>query len=83
MREINLLSRLYVLSNAFAISGLRSDLDLTISVAAQIEAVRHAKVDDEDGDGDVIDIDNDPGLLGIQCVFPRPIRSSWRPRSMR
>jgi hypothetical protein len=58
-------------------------LDLTISVAAQIEAVRHAKVDDEDGDGDVIDIDNDPGLLGIQCVFPRPIRSSWRPRSMR
>ena len=25
MREINLLSRLYVLSNAFAISGIRSD----------------------------------------------------------
>ena len=51
-------------------------------VVAQIEAVGRTKVDDEDGDGDSIDIDSDSGLPGIQCVFPRPTRSSWRPRSI-
>jgi hypothetical protein len=51
-------------------------------VAAQMQVAGRTKVVDEDGDGYFIDIDSDSGLLGIQCVFPRPIRSSWRPRSI-
>jgi hypothetical protein len=37
------------------------------------------KVGDEDDERDVADIDSGSGLLGIECVFPWPTRSSWRP----
>ena len=55
---------------------------LTSPVAAHMQVAGRTKVDDEDGDGDAVDIDSDSGLLGIQCVLPRPTRSSWRPRSI-
>ena len=34
-----------------------------------MQVAGRTKVDDEDGDGDAIDIGSDSGLLGIQCVF--------------
>ena len=40
---------------------------------------RATKVGDEADERDVADIDNGSGLLGIEYVFPRPTRSSWRP----
>ena len=34
-----------------------------------MQVAGRTKVDDEDSDGDSIDIDSGSGLLGIQCVF--------------
>jgi hypothetical protein len=53
--------------------------ELGLAILAVFRGLRATKVGDEADERDVADIDNGSGLLGIECVFPRPTRSSWRP----
>jgi hypothetical protein len=54
-------------------------MSLGLATLTFSRGLRATKVGDEDDKRDVADIDNGSGLLGIECVFPRPTRSSWRP----
>jgi hypothetical protein len=54
-------------------------MSLGLAILAVIRDLRAVKAGDEDDERDVADIDSGSGLLGIECVFPRPTRSFWRP----
>ena len=70
-----LVAEAFFFINRFHVSSLRTRL----LFGSQIDVVGRARVDDEDDERCVVDIDSDSELPGIGRAFPRPTRSSWRP----